>query len=87
MEAPKKFRSKPVQMEAMQYTGKNAEQIAKWTGEGVLEHRTWDPVNLHIKTREGLTVCEPNAWVCKDSEGGFYPCADSIFRRKYEEVK
>lgn len=39
---------------------------------------------LIVATLEGNMVAEPGHWIIKGTEGEFYPCKDSVFRRKYQ---
>ena|SRR5688500_17787161 len=86
---PQKYRGKPVIIEAMQLTRNVAERkaIMAWVGEGNLEtEKEWDPINLHIKTQNGVTVAEPGDWIVKGTQGDFYPCKNATFQEKYEPI-
>lgn len=84
-----KFRKKPVVIEAVQYNGMNADQIARFMGHD-------DPVTdnsgghtmsmLVIATLEGAMTASTGDWIIKGVKGEFYPCRDDIFRLTYEEV-
>lgn len=82
-----KFRSKVVEIEAMQLSDSNREAVVKWVGENNIIIFTYDPVNLRIRTLEGDMLAQPGDWVIKGLEGEFYPCKDSVFKAKYELVK
>lgn len=88
----KKYRKKPVVVEAMQLTHQNIYIVASWVNEngnfakvGILRMPGAVP-ELHIKTLEGMMYCDFGSWVIKGVQGEFYPCKDSIFQATYEEV-
>lgn len=83
-----KYRSKPVVIEAMRLSQANREEVLKFLGESNYDAtRTWDPVNIMVLNEHGPVLAEVGDWVIKGSRGEFYPCKDSTFRQKYEEVK
>ena len=83
-----RFRKKPIVIEAVQFTGKNANEILSWA----TRFRLDDPVeeglsgNLIINTLEGAMTAPPGWWVIKGVEGEFYPCKPEIFAATYEPV-
>lgn len=42
------------------------------------------PETLCIDTLEGTMAAKPGDWIIRGTENEFYPCIDSVFRRKYE---
>lgn len=88
----KKYRKKPVVIEAMQFNGiDDYMQIIKWveaSGEtpsaDEFEYRT--PIML-IPTLEGTMSANPGDFIIRGIQGEFYPCKPDIFRETYEEVK
>lgn len=85
-----KFRSKPVEIEAMQFNGGFSfdEMLVEW-GQDFLEVvKYFSNVNyMEIRTLEGTVIARPSDWIIKGTEGEFYPCKDSVFKRKYEAVE
>jgi len=94
---PKKFRKKPVVIEAIQWTGDNLEDIIKFTG---LHHSAlkWTWVKTHmaliqqqeglkIFTLEGSYMATIGDYIVKGVKGEFYPCKPDIFEETYDEVK
>ncbi len=84
----RKFRKKPVVIEAVQYTGTNFKEILDFLG-GDDER---DKIDIHhnsifIKTLEGDVHAKPNDWIIRGIKGEYYPCRDDIFWETYEEVK
>lgn len=80
-----RFRKKPVEVEAVQFTGDNADEIGRFAGlaAGVFgrDH------HLQIKTLEGNMTVSPGDWVIRGVKGEFYPCKPDIFAETYEEVR
>lgn len=78
----KKYRKKPVEIEAMRYTGDN-DALFEFVGSGLI---CSDGVVL-IETLEGRMSVKKGNYVIKGIEDEFYSCAASIFEASYEEVK
>lgn len=85
------FREKPI--EAIQYKGfsknhwqevydfcKGDDGISRLTG-------PHPPDKATIETLEGrFMFVYPGDWIIKDADGGFYPCKQDTFAKKYEPV-
>jgi hypothetical protein len=82
------YRSKPVEIEAIQWNGKNFDDVSRFAEDGfnsgtdedglwaeVYDYlqKVWVPVNLQD-------------YIIKGTQDEFYPCASSVFQRKYEPV-
>jgi hypothetical protein len=94
-----KFRKKPVEVEALQFTGSaaSATPIIDW----ILRHGGTasyhehlmdgdliahpDPF-LRIDTLEGRMVASEGSWVIRGVQGEFYACKPDIFVATYEPV-
>jgi hypothetical protein len=79
-----KFRKKPVVIEAMQFTGDNAEQIADFAygANGAVS-----PRGVLIETLEGEMRANIGDWIIKGVKGEFYPCRNDIFEATYEPAE
>lgn len=85
----RKFRKKPVAIEAVQWTGENADEIQAFlcphspdSGYG------WVKGNyVEIGTLEGLMVASIGDWIIKGVKGEFYPCKPDIFAATYEPAE
>ena len=93
MTEPKKYRKKPVEIEAMQWTGDNADALAQWTDGSFWtvceEDRTDDPDHtacLYVEANSRHLGIPTGEWVLRDS-AGFYPCRADIFAATYEVVE
>lgn len=77
-----KFRKLPVEIEAVQYDGTNADEIQSFVGGACVS----DQNRLAISTLEGRMRVSPGDWVIKGIHGEFYPCKPDIFVSTYEPV-
>ncbi|MGS2805366.1 hypothetical protein [Nocardia sp. MW-W600-9] len=90
---PKKFRKKPVEIEAVQLeaTVVSANRILGWIGGGGAEarraHCTRPEEGLIICTLEGDMYALPGDWIIRGIAGEFYPCKADIFEATYEAVE
>jgi len=79
----KKYRKKPVVVEAVLWTGDNLSEITKFMGRQpcVLGLR------IEIETLEGVMSANEGDYIIKGIKGEFYPCKSDIFDMTYEEEK
>lgn len=76
-----RYRKKPVEIEAVQWTGQNLQEI-----------KAFCPVALHcngsliIPTLEGEHLASPGDFIIKGVAGEFYPCKPDIFSKTYNAV-
>lgn len=87
-----KFRKRPVEIEAMQFTGENGGEIIAFTdGAARLEsaacHGDGPPYLVTIDTLEGRMCAGRNDWIIRGVQGEFYPCKPDIFEATYEAVQ
>lgn len=85
----KKYRKKPVTIEAIQLTRHNACEIAEWGGENVfvvyiVGERFDHEKAINIRTLEGVMEANPGDYIIKGVQGEFYPCKPDIFAATYE---
>lgn len=85
-----KYRKKPVEIEAVQYTSTNIDEIENFIGgkaeSMVYYDQTKSGVCIVIKTLEGNMVAQPLDYIIKGVKGEFYPCKPDIFEQTYEVV-
>jgi hypothetical protein len=75
--------SRPVAVEAVQLTADaNWYAIAGWCGGWVRATRGESRV-LVVPTDTGWSEATEGYWIICGTQGEFYPCLDSVFRRKY----
>lgn len=100
MSTPTKFRKKPVEIEAIQWTGMNIEDVLafcyadeRWK-EGIESEYVGGPGighvpdlgDLDIPTLEGTMTARPRDWIIRGVQGELYPCKPDIFEATYEPV-
>lgn len=77
-----RYRKKPVEIEAVQWTGENLEEIKKFAGNSL----TYIEQHVIIETLEGCRMVNKGDYIIKGIAGEFYPCKPDIFKATYEEV-
>lgn len=81
----KKYRKKPVIVEAVQWTGENHAEMCEFIDPEAFE--IISRVGLVIHTLEGDHHASPGDYIVKGIAGEFYPCKPDIFMQTYEPVK
>lgn len=91
----KKFRKKPVVIEAMHLSNDLGMgigyKIAMWCGGqfntdvNLFDHSDVR-YTISIPTLEGVMIAEEGDWIIRGVAGEFYPCKPEIFAATYEEV-
>ena len=94
-----KYRKKPVEVEAIQWTGRNDEEIQAFVGKRlkvniphpdmvrILDNIPDDAYSIVIPTLEGDMNAVRWDWIIKGVQGEFYPCKPDIFKKTYEPIK
>ena len=81
-----KYRKKPVEIEAIQWTGNNKTEIAEFTRSGN-RHIEFENDICRIETLEGIMTASKGDFIIKGIKGEFYPCKPDIFEQTYDEVE
>ena len=76
----KKYKTKPVVIEAVKWTGSNIKEVKEFVGKNL-------GAVLVIKTLEGDMRADKGDYIIKGLRGEFYPCKPDVFEKKYEEVE
>ena len=84
---PGRFRSLPVEIDAMQWTGSNPFGLMRWREQfdGTSRWR-FDGDFLYIDTLEGEMKANPGDWIIRGTRGEFYPCKPDVFLVKYKRI-
>lgn len=87
-----RYRKKPVEIEAVQFTGDNGDEVVAFTeGTGRLEsaacYGDGPPYLVMIDTLEGRMAAGRDDWIIRGMQGEFYPCKPDIFDATYEAVE
>lgn len=78
-----KYRKKPVEVEAIRWTGDNLTEVFAFCPKAYYEQMSQ---MLVVKTLEGKMYVNEGDYIIKDVEDQIYPCKPSVFRATYEEV-
>ncbi len=87
-----KYRKKPIEVEAIQYTPMSREACIRFSdavGHTAIdeEGEEYEILNLKIETLEGTMRCKVGDWIIRGVEGEIYPCKNSIFQKTYEVIE
>lgn len=100
-EGAKKFRKKPVEIEAIRWCGDNIDAVLdfvyadeRWK-EGIESETVGGPCightpalgELDIPTLEGTMTGQVGDWIIRGVKGELYPCKPDIFEATYEPVE
>ena len=78
-----KYRHKPTEVEAVQYTGENEQEIRDFAGKQAVKFAPIGAVTGALE--EGIVVC-PGDYVTRLMRTGyFYACPAEIFEKNYEK--
>ena len=91
MSEARRFRKKPVEIEAMQWTGDNLAEIVEWAGDKFdaldEEYRDEDPeatAQIFDELHSTWVLVYDGHWIIKGLKGEFYPCNAEVFEETYE---
>jgi hypothetical protein len=76
------YRKKPVEIDAIQWTGDNRLEIFDFCNMSYINDQ-----ELRIQTLEGSMIASVGDYIIKGVKGEFYPCKPDIFEMTYEEVE
>ena len=88
-----KYRKKPVVIEAIQFNGKNFNEVSEFSSEKAKRRIAFEgniPVEtdtIDINTLEGTMNAIKGDFIIKGVKGEFYPCKPDIFEQTYELVE
>ena len=80
----RRFRKKPVVIEAIQFNGHNFAEIGEFVGDAGFSGGSHITATLQIRTLEGKMTALQGDWIIKGVAGEFYPCNLDIFEMTYE---
>ena len=90
-----KYVKKPVEVEAVEWTGQNLEEIKQFVGDKLeywYNDTAWEvgkgpvTISIKIKTLEGDHYVSYGDCIIKGVNGEFYPCKPDIFWKTYTRV-
>lgn len=77
----KQYRKKPIVIEAVQWDGKNHEEVFGFI---LKQAFFFKEDGVHIETLEGEMRADPGDWIIKGVKGEYYPCKPDIFAHLYD---
>lgn len=86
------YRKRPVEIEAIQLTEHNVQEVAEFVDVAHTEHDYTEDYHdtglpaVFINTLEGVMVGNVGDYIIKGIKGEFYPCKEDIFLASYEAV-
>ena len=83
----KKYRKKPIIVEAVQNTGGNVSEIREFMDNKSRPVYTKDGYVYLIKTLEGTMTANVGDYIIKGVKGEFYPCKPDVFEATYDVCK
>ena len=91
----KTYRKKPVEVQAIQYDGKNVDDCIKFIEKGQVicwKKKVDFPISkpeiwIMIETLEGVMQARPGDYIIRGVNGEYYPCKPDIFVKTYETVE
>lgn len=81
-----RFRKKPVEIDAVRWTGFNYDEVQSFVGDKVTSGFVSER-GLLVHTLEGTITARVGDWIIKGIQGEFYPCKPDIFEQTYEPVE
>lgn len=89
-----RYRKKPVEVEAVQFTGDNWNEVAALTGGrefAEVHPEDWrdDPdivAEVYDKLHSTWVGVKVGQWIIRGVQGEFYPCDPDVFEATYEAV-
>lgn len=81
MAGVQRYIKKPVEVEAIQFDGKNTAEVSDFIGRPVT---TAYGNKIIVATLHGHTTAAASDFIVKTGCGDFYPCAEHVFRETHE---
>lgn len=90
-----RYKTKPCEIEAIQWNGTNLEEIKDFVGNSLIYDicdTAWEVekgrpfVFMKIRTLEGDMQADVGDYIIKGLRGEFYPCKSDVFEKKYEII-
>ncbi len=82
----KKYKKKPIVVEAVQWTGRNDTEVLEFLENSKSDY-DYNGKEIYIETLEGKMFVSDGDFVIKGVKGECYPCKPNIFEQTYDEVQ
>lgn len=81
-----KYRHRPIEVEAKQWTRENLGEVFGWLKVFGVNAKATTSSSLVIPTKNASIVCEPGDYVVKGLENNFYAVKPEVFKENYEPL-
>lgn len=85
-----RYRKKPVEVDAIQWTGDNVQEVLEFLGDDYIGHTAERHINgnslIYVQSREGRVEGRRGCMIMRGVEGEHYVCDINIFNKTYEKV-
>lgn len=82
-----RYRRKPVQLEAVRWSGIGFAAMPRWLRDAAKLLQTETPAAaLEMDTAEGMLIVTPGDWITRDDDGKIVVLEDPVFRLLFEAV-
>lgn len=92
-----KYRTKPCEIEAVQWDGTNVPEVEQFVGQAVqwchdcvMRYGSSNPYAgyiLQINTPEGVMRVDVGDYIIRGLKGEYYSCKPDVFQKKYEPLE
>lgn len=82
----KKYRKKPVVIEAIQWNGNNMQEIHSFAGDKAMFKNIDKQPVLILFSHQSTMVASVTDMIIKGINGEFYPCNIDIFKKTYDNI-
>lgn len=81
-----RYRSKPVECDAIQWTSTNSAAVSAWAGSFIQIMRDSDGWRMYVKKSNTFCDLPAGTYIVRepDDASAFYPCQESIFESRWE---
>jgi len=87
----KRYRKKPVEIEALQWTGDNLQECIDFLGDSYGGHRAdrtpGGKSEITVLTLEGRHIASRGDYIVRGVQGEHYPVKPDIFERTYDDIE
>lgn len=89
-----RYRRKPLEVEAIQFLGSESyKEMSKLWGRAFVRSSSFfagsafEPMDVSIRTLEGIMKVYTRDWIIRSVNGEFYLCKNHLFEATYEKVE
>lgn len=87
----KRYRTKPMEVEAIQWTGENKDEVEAFVTGALIDFlmklNARIPIAVYIHTSKGYMIARHGDYIVKLADDDYYSCKPDVFKQKYEEIE